>query len=95
MSIEIVPTVAAFGAEIRGVNLAQPIDDETFAAIERAYQKASALMEIAPRFAPRADWQSAGRCRAPRIEPQTIARSPPRCRASRALHRQQSPCWCR
>ena len=37
MSIEIVPTAAALGAEIRGVNLAQPIDDETFAAIERAY----------------------------------------------------------
>jgi putative tryptophan/tyrosine transport system substrate-binding protein len=37
MSIEIVPTGAALGAEIRGVNLARPIDDETFAAIERAY----------------------------------------------------------
>ena len=37
MSIEIVPTGAALGAEIRGVNLAEPIDDETFAAIERAY----------------------------------------------------------
>ena len=37
MSIEIVPTAAALGAEIRGVNLARPIDDETFAAIERAY----------------------------------------------------------
>ena len=32
MSIEIVPTGAALGAEIRGVNLADPIDDETFAA---------------------------------------------------------------
>jgi taurine dioxygenase len=37
MSIEIVPTGAALGAEIRGVNLAGPVDDETFAAIERAY----------------------------------------------------------
>ena len=37
MSIEIVPTGAALGAEIRGVNLARRIDDETFAAIERAY----------------------------------------------------------
>jgi len=37
MSIEIVPTGAALGAEICGVNLARPIDDETFAAIERAY----------------------------------------------------------
>src|SRR5216683_1838288 len=33
MSIEIV----ALGAEIRGVSLARAIDDETFAAIERAY----------------------------------------------------------
>jgi alpha-ketoglutarate-dependent taurine dioxygenase len=37
MSIEIVSTGAALGAEIRGVNLARPIDDETFAAIEQAY----------------------------------------------------------
>ena len=37
MSIEIIPTGAAIGAEIRGVDLARPIDDETFAAIERAY----------------------------------------------------------
>src|SRR5882672_4862344 len=37
MSTEIVPTGAALGAEIRGVNLARRIDDETFAAIERAY----------------------------------------------------------
>ena len=37
MSIEIIPTGAALGAEIRGVDLAQPLDDATFAAIERAY----------------------------------------------------------
>jgi taurine dioxygenase len=37
MSIEIVPTGAALGAEICGVNLAEPVDDETFDAIERAY----------------------------------------------------------
>src|SRR4029077_15713010 len=37
MSIEIVPTGAALGAEIRGVDLARLIDEETFAAIERAY----------------------------------------------------------
>src|SRR3984893_10315997 len=34
MSIEIIPTGAALGAEIRGVDLARPID-EMFAAIER------------------------------------------------------------
>ena len=37
MSIEIIPTRAALGAEISGVDLAQPIDDATFATIERAY----------------------------------------------------------
>ena len=37
MSIEIIPAGAALGAEIRGVDLARPIDDEMFAAIERAY----------------------------------------------------------
>src|ERR1700738_3509812 len=37
MSIEIIPTGAALGAEIRGVDLARSIDDQTFAAIERAY----------------------------------------------------------
>jgi len=37
MSIEVVPTRAALGAEIRGVNLAQPLDDTTFTAIEDAY----------------------------------------------------------
>src|SRR6202163_2913422 len=37
MSIEIIPTGAALGAEIRGVDLARPLDDATFAAIEQAY----------------------------------------------------------
>src|SRR5438874_9029311 len=39
MTIEIVPTGAALGAEIRGVELARPLDDATFAAIERAYNQ--------------------------------------------------------
>jgi taurine dioxygenase len=39
MSIEIIPTGAALGAEIRGVDLAKPIDDATFAVIERAYNE--------------------------------------------------------
>jgi taurine dioxygenase len=39
MSIEIIPTGAALGAEIRGVDLARPPDDATFAAIERAYDE--------------------------------------------------------
>jgi len=37
MSIEVIPTGAALGAEIRGINLAKSLDDATFAAIERAY----------------------------------------------------------
>jgi taurine dioxygenase len=37
MALEIIPTGAALGAEIRGVDLARPLDDETFARIERAY----------------------------------------------------------
>jgi taurine dioxygenase len=39
MTIEIVPTGAALGAEIRGVDLARPLDDTTFATIERAYDR--------------------------------------------------------
>jgi len=37
MSIEVIPTGAAIGAEIRGISLADPLDDATFAAIEKAY----------------------------------------------------------
>jgi taurine dioxygenase len=37
MSIEATPKGAALGAEICGADLARPIDDETFAAIERAF----------------------------------------------------------
>jgi taurine dioxygenase len=37
MSIDIIPTGVALGAESRGINLAKPLDDATFAAIERAY----------------------------------------------------------
>jgi len=39
MFIEIVPTGAALGAEIRGVDLAQPLGDNVFALIERAYDE--------------------------------------------------------
>jgi len=39
MSIEIIPTSAAFGAEIKGVDLARPLDDAGFAIIERAYNE--------------------------------------------------------
>ena len=39
MPIEIIPTGAALGAEIRGVDLAAALDDETFGEIERAYNE--------------------------------------------------------
>jgi taurine dioxygenase len=39
MSIEIIPTGAAFGAEIRGVDLAQMLGDNAFAVIERAFDE--------------------------------------------------------
>jgi taurine dioxygenase len=39
MSLEIIPAGAAVGAEIRGVDLAQPLGDNAFAAIEHAYNK--------------------------------------------------------
>ena len=39
MSIEVIPTGAAVGAEIRGVDLAQPLGDNAFIVIERAYDE--------------------------------------------------------
>jgi taurine dioxygenase len=39
MSIEVIPTGAAVGAEIRGVNLAAPINGPVFGEIERAYNE--------------------------------------------------------
>ncbi|HWB48774.1 MAG TPA: TauD/TfdA family dioxygenase [Stellaceae bacterium] len=39
MSIEVIPTGAAVGAEIRGVNLAEPLGDNLFAIIERAFDE--------------------------------------------------------
>ncbi len=39
MSIDIIPTGAALGAEIRGVDLAQALDETTFASIEKAFDE--------------------------------------------------------
>ena len=39
MPFEIIPTGAALGAEIRGLDLAKPLDDITFAEVERAYNE--------------------------------------------------------
>src|ERR1044072_2509262 len=37
--MKIIPTAAVLGAEIAGVDLSRPLDDATFAAIERAYDE--------------------------------------------------------
>ena len=52
MSIEIVPTGAALGAEIRGVDLAEPLGDNAFAAIERAYDEHGAVFFRNQRLTP-------------------------------------------
>lgn len=52
MSIEVVPTGAALGAEIRGIDLAEPIDDATFAAIERAYDEHGVIFFRGQRITP-------------------------------------------
>ena len=39
MSIDVIPTGAALGAEIRGVNLAERLGDNAFAVIERAFDE--------------------------------------------------------
>ena len=39
MSIEVIPTGAALGVEIRGIDLSQPLGDNAFALIERAYDE--------------------------------------------------------
>ena len=36
MAMKVIPTAAVLGAEIGGVDLSRPLDDATFAAIERA-----------------------------------------------------------
>ena len=40
---EIVPSGAALGAEIRGIDLSRPLDEETFRAIEAAFNEHSVL----------------------------------------------------
>lgn len=42
--LEVVPSGAPVGAEIRGIDLSQPIDDATFRDIERAYARYGVLV---------------------------------------------------
>ena len=53
MSIEIVPSAAALGAEIRGVNLARHLDDATFTAIDRAYNQYGVIFFRDQRITPK------------------------------------------
>jgi alpha-ketoglutarate-dependent taurine dioxygenase len=39
MSMTVAPTAAVLGAESAGLDLSRPVDDPTFAAIERAYNE--------------------------------------------------------
>jgi len=52
VTIEIIPTGAALGAEIRGVDLAAPIDDETFTEIDRAYNEHGVIFFRGQRVTP-------------------------------------------
>jgi taurine dioxygenase len=52
MSIEVIPTGAALGAEIRGVDLAQPLGDNVFALIERAYDEYGVIFFRGQRITP-------------------------------------------
>ena len=52
MPIEIVPMGAALGAEIRGVDLREPLDDVTFAAIERAWDEYGVIFFRGQKLAP-------------------------------------------
>jgi alpha-ketoglutarate-dependent taurine dioxygenase len=52
MSVEIVPAAAVLGAEIRGVDLAQPPGDNVFAQIEHAYNEYGVIFFRDQRIAP-------------------------------------------
>lgn len=52
MQIEIIRSGAALGAEIRGVDLAQRLDDATFAAIEHAYDEHGVIFFRGQRITP-------------------------------------------
>ncbi len=52
MSLEIIPTGAALGAEIRGVDLSRALDDATFIEIERAYNEHGVIFFRGQQIAP-------------------------------------------
>lgn len=52
MNLEIIPTAAALGAEIRGIDLSQPLGDNIFAEIERAYDEYGVIFFCNQRVTP-------------------------------------------
>jgi taurine dioxygenase len=52
MTLDIIPTGAAVGAEIRGVDLSRPLDERSFAAIEQAYNECGVIFFRDQRIAP-------------------------------------------
>jgi len=52
MSLEIIPAGAALGAEIRGVDLSQPLGDNLFAEIEHAYDHYGVIFFRGQRITP-------------------------------------------
>lgn len=53
MSLEIIPAGAAVGAEVRGVDLSQPLGDNVFAEIEHAYDEYGVIFFRDQRITPR------------------------------------------
>jgi Taurine catabolism dioxygenase TauD, TfdA family len=52
VNLEIIPTGAALGAEVRGLDLSEPMDDGTFALIEHAYDEHGVLFFRHQRITP-------------------------------------------
>src|SRR4029077_2301487 len=51
-NLEIIPTDAALAAEVRGLDLSEPMDDRTFAVIEHAYDEYGVLFFRDQRITP-------------------------------------------
>jgi taurine dioxygenase len=61
MNLEIIPTGAALAAEVRGLDLSEPMDDRTFAMVEHAYDEHGVLFFRDQRITP--EQQVAFTCR--------------------------------
>ena len=52
VNLEIIPSGAALAAEVRGLDLSEPMDDPTFAVIEHAYDEYGVLFFRDQRITP-------------------------------------------